>query len=457
MTKKFLTFCTIAALSVLFVIPIRAASLQARFDKLAECKSFGKAEILELRAIMTGEKESGEKIDCTFCPDAFTWYLAEQDLFEEAIWLFDHNADYGIKSKHEGMTLLHAVCRDGHKDFAEFLIQHGAEVNLPDDNGRTSLHYAAMSGNPDLVEFLLNLGCNPNKLTKKKETPLLFAAQYSGLETVQFLIEHGASIKAINWSLVETLIDQRRRQEKGYFDSDQEHIIALRAALGLKTPESLQSSDDDEFEDEDEDYGGERYADTFDANDSTKKDKDDNSIIYDPDHIPISLLPRDSNDAANTDGMTALHFAAQNGDTEVVKYLIENGADIHAQDTILSRSAIHFAAENGNLDCVKYIAEQKGDLLDKDLYGATALHYAAKSNRLDVVKFLVSKKMDYTARDIRGWTAMHYAACGNSVDIVKYLLAKGLDINALTESKRTPLFFAKDRELRKYMISKGAK
>ena len=449
MIRAFFTFCILAAMSTLFATPIRAASLQTRFDELAKRHTFGEAEAAELQQIIAEEKESGEKVDCTFCPDAFTWYLAEQDLFNEATWLFDHNADYGIKDKKNGMTILHVVCRDGHQDFAEKLIERGAEINLPDKEGRTAIHYAVMSGNSKLVEALLKLGCDPNKLTKKMETPLHFAAKASNLEVVQFLIEHGASIKAINWKLVENLKEQRYRQDKIYYDSDEEHIVALKKALGLKTPESLQADEDEEDEDEyDED----------EEEDAESKEEDIKHVILDLDKIPFDLLPRDTHDAADTDGMTALHFAAQNGNLAVVQFLVEQGADIKAQDIVLSRSAIHLAAENGHLECIKYLAEKGVDLLDRDIYGATALHYAARANKLDVMKYLVDKKMDYTAKDARGWTAMHYAANGGSIDVVKYLLAKGLNINELNRSGRTPLFLARDhRELRKFMISQGAK
>ena len=449
MTRLFFVFCILFTASFLF-----ASEPQKRFDKLAEQRSFGDEDVAELRAIMAEEKESGEKVDCTFCPDALTWYLAAQDQFEEIIWLFDRNADHGMKDK-DGRTLLQLVCLDGHQELAEYLIEHGAEVNLPDDEGRTAIHYAVMSGNAKLVESLLNFGSDLNKLTKKKDTPLHFAAKQAGLEEVQFLVEHGASIKAINWTLVENLKDQRRRQDKIYHNSSEEQIIAMKAALGLKTPESLQDNDEDD--DEDDDDGGDRYADAFEEFGAPKKD-DKSSIIVDLDKIPSDLFPRETTDAANIDGMTALHFAAQNGNTAIVKYLVEHGADVKAQDTLLSRSAIHFAAENGNLECVKYLAEQNADLLDKDSHGATALHYAAKSNHLDVVKYLVSKKIDYTAKDVRGWTAMHYAAYGGSIDVVRYLLAKGLNINELNQSGRTPLFFAREHhDLRAFMISKGAK
>lgn len=462
MLKTFLSVCILFTVSFLFADSPRP-TLQDRFDDLAKHKSFGEQEITELRAVMAAEKESDKKVDCTLCPDVFTWYLATNNFFDEVVWLFDHNADYGIKQQ-DGMTLLHAVCRDGQLKLAEEIIKRGAEVNLPDKEGRTAIHYAAMSGNESLVETLLRSGSDPNKLTKKKETPLHFAAKYSGLEEVKFLVEHGASIKAINWALVENLKDQRRRQDKLYYDSDEEHIIALKKALGLKTPESLsendeeESEDDDEYEDEDDD-GGERYADAVsDSESSASKKKDAVQILKDIDNIPLELLPRDVADAATTDGMTALHFAVQNGDLAVVQFLIEHGADIKAQDIVFSRSAIHFAAESGNLDTVKYLAEHGADLQDRDGYGASALHYAAKSNHLDIVKYLVSKKIDYTAKDVRGWSAMHYAANGNGIDVIKYLLAKGLNINELNNAGRTPLFFARgNRELRKFMIENDAK
>lgn len=460
MFKVFLSFCILFSAAFLFAVQPKVLTLQERFDNLAAQKTFGDEDISELRDIMAAEKESGDKIDCTFCPDALTWQLVENGLFSEAFFLFDRNADYGIKNK-DGMTLLHLVCRGGHVFFAERLIKLGAEVNLPDNDGRTAIHYAVMSGNSALVQTLLDLGCDPNKLTKKMETPLHFAAKYSGLLEVQFLLEHGASIKAINWPLVENLKEQRRHQDKIYYDSDEEHISALKAALGLKTPESLGGDDDEDEEyEDDEDYGGERYADSVSGSErksSKKRGKKEMSTI-DMDHIPINLLPRDVNDAATTDGLTALHYAAENGDTAVVECLIEHGADIKAQDIVLSRSAIHFAAENGNLDCIKYLADKGADLQDRDCYGATALHYAAKNNHLDVVKYLVGKKLDYTAKDRRGWSAMHYAASGGSIDVVRYLLAKGLNINELNENRRTPLFFAREyRDLRTFMISKGAK
>ena len=445
MFKAILSFCILFSVSLLFAVEPGPATLQDKFDQIAAQESFGDEEAAALRSLMAAEKESGEKVDCTFCPDALTWYLVSNGFTPEATWLLDHNADFGIKDK-DGMTLLHLACRAGNMEFAELLISRGAEINFADNEGRTAIHYAVMSGNSKLVDSLLGLGSDPNKLTKTLETPLHFAARYSGIEEVQFLLEHGASIKAINWKLLENLKDQRRRQDRLILESDEEHIAALKSALGLKTPDALGRAEDvEDEEDEDEE------------DDEEEEKENEKLVIVDLDHIPFDLLPHNISDAANLDGLTALHYAAEKGDIAVVQCLVEHGADIMAQDTVLSRSVIHFAAEKGNLDCIKYLTEKGADLLDRDIFGATALHYAARSNKLDVVKYLVDKKIDYMAKDVRGWSAMHYAANGGSIDVVKYLLAKGLNINELNETGRTPLFFARNySELRKFMISRGA-
>lgn len=454
---------------------------QERFDKLAEHTTFGEAELAELRAIMELVKErksdeankDGDGLDCTFCPDALTWYLSTNDLFDEFIFLVDHKADFGIKDEN-GMTLLQEACKGGHVDIIEFLIHHGGEVNLPDKRGRSAIHYALMGHNPELVLYLLEHGSDPNKRTTRNETPLHFAAKYTSRQELETLVEHGASIKAINWTLVENLIEQRNRQDKLYYDSDEKHIASLKKALGLKTPESLEEDFEDEegndeeeprYEevDDDDDDGGERYVEAEASSDAPKKapsssEKQKSGTIANIEDIPFYLLPRDVNDAATVDGLTALHYAAQNGSLDIIKYLVEHGADISAQDYEQSRSVIHFAAENGDIECIKYLTEHGANLQDKDANGATAFHYAVMANNLEAVKYFVTKKLDYTAKDNRGWTAMHYAANGGALDVMKYLIAKGLNINELNNRKRTPLFFAREhRDLRQYMISKGAK
>jgi ankyrin repeat protein len=79
--------------------------------------------------------------------------------------------------------------------------------------------------------------------------------------------------------------------------------------------------------------------------------------------------------------------AAKDGHLETVQYLIENGADIHADNDY----ALQWAAGNGHLDVVRYLVENGADIhADNDL----ALRYTAGNGHLDVVRFLVENEAD---------------------------------------------------------------
>ena len=103
----------------------------------------------------------------------------------------------------------------GHWRLCQFLIEHGADVNLPlPDTGETPLHAALCKANRPaynlVVKVLLTNGANPNCVTKasaetagfmrdcrtKGETPLHRAAAFGSEETIQLLLEAGASVNA---------------------------------------------------------------------------------------------------------------------------------------------------------------------------------------------------------------------------------------------------------------------
>ena len=82
-----------------------------------------------------------------------------------------------------------------------------------------------------------------------------------------------------------------------------------------------------------------------------------------------------------------LSLAPQNGDLDVVRLLLEAGAqkDIVMQD---GATALHLAAQNGHLDVVRLLLEAGAhkDTVMQD--GATALHLAAQNGHSDVVRLL---------------------------------------------------------------------
>ncbi len=164
--------------------------------------------------------------------------------------------------------------------------------------------------------------------------------------------------------------------------------------------------------------------------------------------------------AADKDGDTPLHWAAVKGHWDVVKYLgEEKGADAKAAnndgDTPLQRAAI-----SGKLDVVKYLVEEKGaDVMAADKDGDTPLHWAAVKGHWDVVKYLVEKGADVMAADRNGDTPLHRAAENGKLDVVKYLVEeKSADVMAADKDGRTPLHWAAGNghwDVVKYLVEKG--
>ena len=89
------------------------------------------------------------------------------------------------------------------------------------------------------------------------------------------------------------------------------------------------------------------------------------------------------------DGQTALHLAAMEGHPEVVKLLLEEGADKDAATGLFGgQKALHLAAVHGRSEVVKLLLEAGADKDAVDLQGKTALDLAIERRHLEVVRLL---------------------------------------------------------------------
>jgi ankyrin repeat protein len=142
------------------------------------------------------------------------------------------------------------------------------------------------------------------------------------------------------------------------------------------------------------------------------------------------LLDRGADVAAKTEyGWTALHWAAESGHEAVMRLLLDQGADIAAKDE-RGRTALHWAAENGHEAVVRLLLDQGADIAAKDGEGRTALHWAAESGHEAVVRLLLDQGADVAANDGEGWTALHCAAGSGHEAVVRLLLDQGADVAA---------------------------
>ncbi|MCU0449166.1 MAG: ankyrin repeat domain-containing protein [Bernardetiaceae bacterium] len=82
---------------------------------------------------------------------------------------------------------LHSAVAHGSYDLVDFLLQHDADPDQPQQQGLTALHAAAAHGRADLAQLLLNYGANPAPQNDQGQTPADLARQNQHLELAQQL------------------------------------------------------------------------------------------------------------------------------------------------------------------------------------------------------------------------------------------------------------------------------
>jgi uncharacterized protein len=140
--------------------------------------------------------------------------------------------------------------------------------------------------------------------------------------------------------------------------------------------------------------------------------------------------------AAQSDGMTALHWAADRGDREMTEVLVYAGADLEAGTRIGRYRPLHLASRNGHSEVVQALlgAGARVDAVT-DPSGSTPLHLAALSGDGEVVRELIAAGADPNAREAE-WkqTPLIFAASWNRVDAIVALIEGGADPNLAAET-----------------------
>lgn len=100
--------------------------------------------------------------------------------------------------------------------------------------------------------------------------------------------------------------------------------------------------------------------------------------------------------------------AAKFGNRELVEYLLQNNANVNVKDSDGS-TALFWAAVRGDQDLVKLLIDKGADVNEKDNQGSTALHVAAQHEHSGVVVFLLENDADFSAKNNKNETAFDLA------------------------------------------------
>ncbi|XP_071098541.1 ankyrin-1-like [Haliotis cracherodii] len=203
------------------------------------------------------------------------------------------------------------------------------------------------------------------------------------------------------------------------------------------------------------------------------------------------VLTYQSIDWRNLHGDSAMHLAAEQGNTELIKLLIDRVKDVD-QNNDKMETALHKALLGGHLETSKELLQKGADFSKTESMGLTALHCACYTGLSEIVEILVEKGCDLSAKNKRGShailkaaesghtevveflhntgcsvhtsnnagvTCLHLASQNGHIDTVKFLLRLGCDIDARSQVGYTPLMQAViggQLEVLKTLVDHGA-
>lgn len=164
--------------------------------------------------------------------------------------------------------------------------------------------------------------------------------------------------------------------------------------------------------------------------------------------------------AINAFGNTPLHYAAWKADEASFKLLHKKGAKLNVQNGE-GQTPLQYSCMGGSYAIFKYCIDNGMDINEKCNDGSSLIHWAALGGNVEIFSYLGKNGFDILAKDKDGSIPMYWAASGNKLDMVKfYVEKKGIDLNKKDNAGTYPLQSAINRgsiDVAKYMIEKGAR
>ncbi|MFE4707311.1 ankyrin repeat domain-containing protein [Peribacillus simplex] len=167
----------------------------------------------------------------------------------------------------------------------------------------------------------------------------------------------------------------------------------------------------------------------------------------------------------DSEGRTLTMIATYNNDVETAEILIKAGADVNIQDD-MKNSPFLYAGAEGYVDILKLAIEAGADPSITNRYGGTALIPASEHGYVEVIKELLTKTdIDVNHVNDLGWTALLEAIILNNGDgkqqeTVQLLVDHGADVNIPDNGGMSPLQHAREKgfkEIEQILLSAGAK
>jgi len=278
-----------------------------------------------------------------------------------------------------GDTILMRVADQGFKEAVKILLKHpNINVNIQDGKGITALMCASARGHYEIVKMLLEHEADVNIQDKQSFAALMCASENGHEKIVKMLLEHNAkvNVQGNKGQTALMLAEYFGHMENGQIKNG--HMKVIHHLLN------------------------------YNAN--------------------VNIL--------NDNGDTVLMLAAAHRCEELVKHLLEHGADIDNKN-----KALMIATEQRNEKIIGLLLQYGANVNTNDLLGITPLMNAIRNGYIEIVKLLLENGVNINTK-VFGITPLIHAIRNGYAEIVKLLLEKGADINTNDLYEVSPLMYA---------------
>jgi cytohesin len=336
-----------------------------------------------------------------------------------------------------------AILKEKYEVALQLLTRPNVDVNLADSEGQTPLHLAARFGNLAVVEKLLSKDLDANAIYLNEDglTPL---------DNVVLLLQtrHGSEDRKKEIERIKELI--ANKVVNAFLESEDIDI----AENYIKNYRDLLYADKTLFEDVVSKPNALILVDALlqkglDVNTQDSKGtllhyaivENNVGIVY----LLLKQLKVDVNATEKLHKLTPLHLAAIMGNEEIVRALLEKGANVDTKNKN-DESPLHLAVIAKNQEIVQVLLEKGANVDTKNKHDETPLHLAITfcEGNPAIVQVLLEKGANVDTKNKHDETPLHLAItfCEGNPAIVQVLLEKGADVNAKSNGGLTPLYMA---------------
>ena len=274
------------------------------------------------------------------------------------------NAGANISEINKGDTLLIKACKSNQFEIIRFLLNNGPEeyINYQNKNGETPLFIACKNNRVDIVSFLLGNGAQESiNILCNGETPLLIASNIENIEMVRILLNYRANIHYENGGGKDVFLNSCRI-------GNMEIIIEL-----LKAGANINSKD----------YYSRETALSYACQSDNLE-----VIVFLLAHGHIENINKKTLHG-NSAFIKACEIASMTGNIEIIKKLIEEGADVNQENDFGDTPLLILSNFNSKIEIVDLLLKNGAEIHKETGYDKTPFLQVFYNKNYEILKLFL--------------------------------------------------------------------